>query len=142
MSVNQNNLGVVLQLLLSGINVFGTVYAVLSILKLRIEDVYSAVTLEGIDERDSELLVQRKQARIGITLIIYGWIAQIICSIVNFATPCDYAIALIGVVMIMGVLILIIHFTNKAFEEKYIKYRSEKERVEGTHAQSHTIGNF
>lgn len=56
----------ILQLLAALTNVIGTTYAVLSILKLKPQDLYQAITIEGMDKNDESLLVQKKQARTGI----------------------------------------------------------------------------
>lgn len=63
--------------------VAGTVYAVLSILKLDIHDIYKTITLGGMDNRDEELLIQREQARLGIPLVGIGWFGQTIFSFID-----------------------------------------------------------
>lgn len=60
----------ILQLVAALTNVTGTTYAVLSILKLKPTDLYQAITIDGMDKNDESLLTQKKQARIGICLVI------------------------------------------------------------------------
>lgn len=42
----------ILQLLAALTNVIGTTYAVLSILKLKAQDLYQAITIDGMDKND------------------------------------------------------------------------------------------
>lgn len=51
----------ILQLLSSAINVIGTVYAVLSILKLKPKEIYSSITISGMDQKDMELITQKNK---------------------------------------------------------------------------------
>ena len=70
----------ILQLLASLTNVVGTTYAILSVLRLKPKELYQTLTLEGMDRSDDSLLAQKKQARIGISLVIYAWMLQVLFS--------------------------------------------------------------
>lgn len=63
----------ILSIIYSLINVWGTVWAVLSILKLKLGDVYKSLTVGALLEADESLLVQREQARFGITLVVIAF---------------------------------------------------------------------
>lgn len=132
----------ILQLLSSAINVIGTVYAVLSILKLKPKEIYSSITISGMDQKDIELITQKKQARTGISLILYGWILQLIYIFLDISTLPEFLYT--GIFSILGVLVvlIIIMNLNKRFERKYVKFKTEKSNDQPPHSSSHNWGSF
>lgn len=126
------------QLLASLTNVIGTTYAVLSILKLKPNDLYNSITIEGMDKYDESLLAQKKQARVGITLIAYAWILQLVFSLVQIKSYCVFLICILGYVVFTTILCIALHIINKRFEKTYIdlKEKSRKENPDN-HMNSH-----
>ena len=95
-------------------NVVGTTYAVLSILKLKPKEIYQALTIEGMDRNDETLLVQKKQARIGISLVAYAWMLQVLFSFVTVNTIKSFLIWLSVYVLITAVLCLLLSLSMGA----------------------------
>lgn len=125
------------------IGVIGTVYAVLSILGLTIEEVFQSITLKGMDERDKELLVQKKQAVTGIPLVVLGWIGQTVFSFVEIEGLCWMIASSVTIFACVLLEILITNYINHRFEiryEKHCKERSAKD--EETHKETHQWGKF
>lgn len=110
--------------LCSLIGVIGTIYAVLSILNMKFEDIYKSITLGGIEERDEELLTQREQAQIGILLVVTSWIGQTAFSFLTVKCLSMFLIACLLICMCIFAEILAIHKMNKNFK---IKYKELKE---------------
>ena len=124
-------------------NVVGTTYAVLSILKLKPKEIYQALTIEGMDRNDETLLVQKKQARIGIALVAYAWMLQVLFSFVTVNTIKSFLIWLSVYVLITVVLCLLLFFLNKNFEKKYYDLRAELDKENpDRHSDYHTITEF
>ena len=124
-------------------NVIGTIYAILSILKLKPKELYQALTIEGMDRNDETLLIQKKQARIGIGLVVYAWVLQVLFSFVTVTTIKSFLIWMVIYVFGTVVLCLSIFFLNKRFEKKYYQLRAklDKENLD-RHSDYHTITEF
>lgn len=133
----------IIQLIAGLTNVFGTSYAVLSILKATPIDLYKSITLKGIGDNDKTLLTRKEQARTGISLIVLAWIIQAVFSFIKIETLNWFIICLIACVgAIVGVLIAL-YFANKKFADKYY---SEKPVLQAEtndeHSDMHKWGNF
>ena len=133
----------ILQLLASLTNVIGTTYAVLSILKLKPSDLYNSITIEGMDKYDESLLTQKEQARVGITLIAYAWILQLVFSFVQIKSCCAFWSCILSYVVFTTVLCIVLHRLNVRFEKTYIdiKEKNKKENPD-THMDSHIWHEF
>ena len=133
----------ILQLLAALTNVIGTTYAVLSILKLKPNDLYNSITIEGMDKYDESLLTQKKQARVGITLIAYAWILQSVFSLVQIKSCCVFLSCILGYNVITTVLCIVLHIINKRFEKTYrdLKEKLKKENPD-SHMDYHTVQEF
>ena len=133
----------ILQLLASLTNVIGTTYAVLSILKLEPNDLYQSITIGGMDKNDEALLVQKKQARVGISFIVYAWIMQIIFSFFSVSSCCIFWFCMFAYIVTITALGLCLFSLNKRFTVKYykIKEKLDKEDLD-RHKDCHEIINF
>lgn len=133
----------IMQLLAGLTNVIGTTYAVLSILKLTPHDLYKSVTIEGMDKNDESLLTQKKQARVGITLIAYAWILQFIFSFVQITSCCLFLLCILGYLVCIILLCLVLIFLNKRFAKKYddLKATLNKDK-QNRHIDSHVWHDF
>ena len=109
----------ILIIISSLIGVIGTVYAVLSILSLQIKDVIKTVTWGGLESRDQEILVQREQARVGIPLIILGWIWQTIFSLIKVDSCTKFIASGILIVFSVVAIVLTMKSMNRKFRENY-----------------------
>ena len=115
----------ILQLLAALTNVIGTTYAVLSILKLKPEELYLALTIEGMDRSDESLLIQKKQARTGISFVVYGWMLQTLFSFWTITTLFLFIVCLSAYAFLTSVLCLILFLLNRKFEKKYYELREK-----------------
>lgn len=118
----------VLSIIYSLINVLGTVWAVLSILKLKPGDVYKALTVGYFLEADESLLVQRAQARFGITLVVISFALQSINSFVSVNTVGEFLGWMILTVVVLAVACLIIHHMNISFRKEYTVLKEAKKK--------------
>ena len=118
----------------SFIGVIGTVYAVLSILKMEIKDVLNTITYGGLETRDQDVLLQREQARIGIPLVVISWIYQSIFSLIKVNTAYGFIASIVLIVISVFVDVRITIKRNKQFRNEY-----EVERLKPvqTHKDAH-----
>lgn len=124
-------------------NVIGTTYAVLSILSLKPKEIYQALTIEGMDRNDETLLVQRKQARIGVALVAYAWILQVFFSFVTVTTLKAFLVFLSIFTVLTIILCVSLFLLNKKFENKYYKLREKMDKENpDRHSDYHTIIDF
>ena len=124
-------------------NVIGTAYALLSILRLKPKELYQALTIEGMDRNDETLLIQKKQARIGIGLVAYAWALQVLFSFVTVDTIKSFLIWIVIYVFLTVILCLLIFFLNKRFEKKYYQLRAKLDKENpDRHSDYHTITEF
>lgn len=112
----------VLQLIAGFINACGTAYAILSILRLTPDDIHNVIRIKGIEERDKELLVQRKQVRIGICLVIVAWFFQGLFSFVEVNNAITFVVAMVGMTILITTSVIFVNKTNKKFETVYTEY--------------------
>ena len=112
------------------VGVIGTIYAVLSILALTPDEVHKSITLKGIDERDKELIIQKKQARLGIMLVISAWILQCVFSFVKINCLCWFLFALVATICLVLIEIVIMSILNRKFEEKCVDYGTKRREEE------------
>ncbi|WP_448914341.1 hypothetical protein [Gemmiger sp.] len=113
----------ILSIIYSLINVWGTVWAVLSILKLSPGDVYKSLTMGALLEADESLLVQREQARFGITLVVIAFAFQSVNSFVSVETVGEFLGWLILIVVVLVFACLIIHHMNNCFRKEYTVFK-------------------
>lgn len=133
----------ILQLLFALTNVIGTTYAVLSILRLKPKELYQAITIEGMDKNDEALLVQKKQARIGISLVVYAWILQVIFSFWTITALYLFVVCLSAYVILTFILCIILFLSNRKFEKKYYELREKMDKEDpDRHSDYHTITEF
>ena len=133
----------ILQLLAALTNVIGTTYAVLSILKLKPQDLYQAITIDGMDKNDESLLIQKKQARIGIGLVIYAWCLQVVFSFLQILSFRAFIILLLIYFAVTIILCLCLCAANSRFEAKYMNLRKQKdENNSDRHSDAHSIIEF
>ncbi len=133
----------ILQLIAALTNVIGTTYAVLSILKLKPHDLYQAITIDGMDKNDESLLTQKKQARIGISLVIYAWILQVMFSFCSISSTKIFILSLLAYVAVTTILCLCLVFANKRFAKKYSELREQMDKEnKDRHSDYHSIIEF
>jgi len=130
----------ILIIISSLVGVVGTVYAVLSILAMRIPNIHKSITLGGIDARDEELLLQREQARTGIPLVVIGWIGQSVFSLLEISTCCQFILALLFLTSSVILEAVVTKKMNVSFRKKYIAYKPKSE--ETSHKDDHSWGEF
>ena len=123
----------ILSIIYSLINVWRTVWAVLSILKLSPGDVYKSLTMGALLEADESLLVQREQARFGITLVVIAFAFQSVNSFVSVETVGEFLGWLILIVVVLVFAYLIIHHMNNCFRKEYTVFKEAmKKEQSGT----------
>ena len=108
------------------LGVVGTGYAVLSILKLKFEDIRSTITWGGIGERDEETLIQREQARGGLMLVFLSWLFESIGSIVNLGNVQEFILLVIIEIIIIFISSFALKKADKKYRQKYMKYKEGK----------------
>lgn len=109
----------VLVIISSLIGVIGTVYAVLSILSLKINDILRIGSWEGVEKHDLEVLTQCEQARIGIPLVILGWFWQTVVSLLKVESSIRFVILAILIIISALVTVVIINNKNREFRKNY-----------------------
>ena len=124
----------ILIIISSFIGVIGTVYAVLSILRMDIKDVLRTITYGGIETRDQEVLLQREQARIGIPLVVIGWIYQSAFSLIKVNTAYGFLISIVLIIISVAIDVRITVKRNKEFRKKY---EVERHKPVQTHKDAH-----
>jgi len=130
----------ILQLFAGLINVVGTIYAILSILKLSPKQIFEAITIKGMNAQDENLLEQKAQARIGISLVAFGWLLQVMYALLEIITLCAFSVVFgISIVLAIG-LCIILHCVNKKFEQEYRQLKETQE--DETHLDGHTWKEF
>ena len=117
----------IIQVIAGLVNVIGTTYAVLSILKASPSDLYRSITLQGMGNNDTTLLIQRNQARIGIGLVALAWIVQTVFSFVQITSFCFFLICISICLIITALLLITLHFVNKKFSDDYYQSKNEFE---------------
>ncbi len=133
----------ILQIIINLTNVIGTIYAVLSILQLKSTDLYKSITIDGMDKNDNSLLVQRSQARMGVSLIIYAWISQCIVMFLDITSWKIFTFCIVLYILILIAVCVIIYLLNLKFRKNYIKFRNNKSNAENDrHIESHTWHEF
>ena len=133
----------ILQMLASLTNVIGTIYAILSILKLKPRELYQTLILEGMNKSDDSLLTQKKQARIGISLVIYAWILLVLFSFWVITNTAVFILCLVAYGILTFLLYLILFVINKRFENRYYELKVEWDKENpNKHGDLHTYGEF
>lgn len=107
------------------ISVVGTVYSVLSILRLQIKDIVKTVTWGGLKSRDEEVLIQREQARIGVPLVVIGWIFQSLFSLIEVNTINQFCFSLVFMIFVVASEIIITRKMNENFRKNYKNERDK-----------------
>ena len=133
----------ILQLLAALTNVVGTGYAVLSILKLKPIDLYKSITIDGMDQSDETSLVQRKQARVGICLVVYAWFLQVLFLFLKVSSIKIFIACMHGYVVTTDILCLVLFLSYRRFSKKYFELRENlNKNNRDRHLDSHTITEF
>ncbi len=127
-----------LQSVTSLINVIGTVYAVLSILKLKPEDIYSKITWGGIGSADKDALLQKEQARTGIGLIMIGWVLQLVFGLLDIDNLCCFICCISVSISLVLIWFLLMQTINRKFKEKYAEFYQSKLDTKETHEDNHS----
>lgn len=110
------------------ISIVGTIYAILSLLRMKPADIWNTCTFGGISNRDLEILEQRRQARTGILLVIYGWSIQVVLLFIDIRTFLEFSNT-VAVIVLIGILIcLLMGESNNRFEENYKREKRKKEQ--------------
>ena len=112
------------------IGVIGTIYAVLSILGLNVQETKKAITFEGIENADKNLLIQKKQAITGIPLVALGWIGQTVFTFLKITDLSCFVMAFIGIIMFVCFEIIITSRYNSKFQKKYDKYKNASTAIQ------------
>ncbi len=109
----------ILNVIYSLINVMGTIWSVLSILGLKLEDLRKAITYAGIAETDKSLMTQREQARYGVALIVVGFIFQSLNLFVTVNSFCEFLKQLFLMIVVLATVCIGIQRMNKKFRKEY-----------------------
>lgn len=111
------------------LDLIGTVYAVLSILNLTLEEVWTTITYGGIMNADRDKLAQRRQARMGIWLVFCGFILNCILQFIkNIETDQMLDIMTFAILLIVGTGTYAVNAFNEKFERDYRK-KSDDEKA-------------
>ena len=108
------------------INVVGTIWAVLSILKMKPSEVYKSLTLGGITESDEPLLIQKEQASFGVAWVVVGFVLQSINTFVIVDSLIIFLEWMLFTVVILGAVCYIVHRMNTKFREEYNEYKEKQ----------------
>lgn len=116
----------ILLLLCNAVNVVGTIWAVLSILKMKPRDIYEATTYEEPLIADEALLQQKKQARCGVSSFVCAFVCQSVLSFMP-VTFLKLFMVLLSVFIIVFILVLVVvHHLNRKFAEQYEEEKSRR----------------
>lgn len=118
----------IINIICSAIGVIGTIYAILSILNIKHEDIWKSVTFGGISMRDDEILIQREQARVGIGLIAYAWIAQLCLIFIKIQNMNVFCLCLLTILLGCCFVVIGIRMKNKKFRKEYEIIRENKKK--------------
>lgn len=110
------------------ISIVGTTYAILSLLRMKPSDIWNTCTFGGISNRDLEILEQRRQARTGILLVIYGWSIQVVLLFRDIRTFLEFSNTVAVIVLVGIVICLLMGESNNRFEENYKREKRKKEQ--------------
>lgn len=108
------------------INVVGTIWAVLSILKMKPSEVYNPLTLGGITESNEPLLIQKEQASFGVAWVVVGFVLQSINTFVIVDSLIIFLEWMLFTVVILGAVCYIVHRMNTKFREEYNEYKEKQ----------------
>ncbi len=112
----------IISALASCFNVFGTVFAVLCIIKMSFKDVMRTREVWRLDHEELDVLEQRYYARAGIGIIIIGFILQLFTTFLK-SMSVVYCLILSGTATIMAFVIVLI----ERYKMKRDKKRAKKE---------------
>lgn len=107
----------IISALASCFNVFGTVFAVLCVIKMSFKDVMRTREVWWLDHKELDVLEQRYYARVGIGIIIIGFILQLFATFLKNMSAV-YCLILAGVATVMTFVIVLV--------EKYKMDRDKK----------------
>lgn len=109
------------------LDLIGTVYAVLSILNLSFEEIWTTITHGGIMRADRDKLVQRRQARMGIWFVSCGFILNCALQFIkNIETDQMLDIITFIILLIVGFGTYIVNAFNEKFEREYLKKADDR----------------
>ena len=97
----------IISALASCFNVFGTVFAVLCVIKMSFKDVMRTREVWRLDHEELDVLEQRYYARAGIGIIIIGFILQLFATFLKNMSVI-YCLILAGTATIMSFAITLI----------------------------------
>ena len=112
----------IISALASCFNVFGTVFAVLCVIKMSFKDVMRTREVWRLDHEELDVLEQRYYARAGIGIIIIGFILQLFTTFLK-SMSVVYCLILSGTATIMAFVIVLI----ERYKMKRDKKRAKKE---------------
>lgn len=116
----------ILLTVVSFLNVIGTIYAVLSIIKIKPKEIYHSITWGGIADRDKEIITQFKQARMGISLVCISWVLEVVLTFYKITSLRNFIIMFIVILAIVVVTVLLVFFIDRHFENVYKRTKEEK----------------
>jgi Bacitracin resistance protein BacA. len=104
--------------------IVGTIWAVLAILCMKPSDIYAKATWNALESADRSALVQKKQARSGITLIIISFVYKYFIGpiIEHFCPNMPLKYMAISYILILLVVMLIIKRWNSVTTKSYDRY--------------------
>lgn len=105
-------------------NLFGTILAVLSILKMRFSDIWNTATVGYFDSKPLPTLQQVFQARLGIIFVSGGCFSQIWSIIKKNLSQEEFTMFVILILVIMLLSLFGITIIHKKTKKKIIEKKS------------------
>ena len=114
----------VMSFLIDFTSVVGTIWAVLSILSMKPSDIYGKSTWGGLEKGDQAALIQFKQARSGVSLILLSFAYKYLGApiIKYYFSNISLANTVITYLLVLVVFIVFINIWNRNTTKKYNQY--------------------
>lgn len=109
----------ILSIIYSAINVWGTIWAIRSILTLTEKDLANSRTIGAMCNPDKGLITQKEESYYGISMIIVSSIGQTVLSLVPATLWTSFAIYMVITLLVVGITLLCMKNYNTKFKKSY-----------------------
>lgn len=109
----------ILSIIYSAINVWGTIWAIRSILTLKEKDLTNSGTIGTMCNPDKGLITQKEESYYGISMIIVSFIGQTVLSLVPATSWTSFAIYMVITLLVVGITLLCVKNYNTKFKKSY-----------------------
>ena len=116
----------ILSIIYSAINVWGTIWAIRSILTLKEKDLTNSKTIGAMCNPDKGLITQKEESYYGISMIIVSFIGQTVLSLVPATSWPSCTIYMVVTLLVVGITLLCVKNYNTKFKKSYeLKERND-----------------